>query len=67
MKYNNWALKENKTINNKHIGLSAIGEPFDFKIVKANSNGEFHFILDQDLKKSDVILQIFENDLIEKK
>jgi hypothetical protein len=54
---------ENKTIADKHIGLSIIGEPFDFKIVKTNDKGEFHFILDKNLKKSDAILQIIENDL----
>ena len=53
----------NKTINDKHIALSIIGEPFDFKIVKTNDKGEFHFILDKNLKKSEVILQIIENDL----
>lgn len=52
-----------KTIKDKHLGLSIIGEPFDFKIVKTNNNGEFHFILDEEIKKSNVILQILENDL----
>lgn len=53
----------NKTVDEKHIALSIIGDPFEFKIVKTNSQGEFHFILDPQLKKSDIILQIFENDL----
>lgn len=52
-----------KTTKEKHIGLSIIGEPFDFKIVKTNANGEFHFILDKELKNSNIILQILENDL----
>lgn len=53
----------NKTISDKHIGLSTIGEPFDLKIVKTKNNGEFYFILDQNLKKESVILQIFESEL----
>lgn len=53
----------NKTLSEKYIALSIIGDPFDFKIAKSNNNGEFYFILDQNLKKSDCILQILENDL----
>lgn len=53
----------NKTTDEKHIALSIIGDPFEFKIAKTNSKGEFNFILDQDLKKSDIILQVFENEI----
>lgn len=53
----------NKTTVEKHIALSIIGDPFEFKIAKTNSKGEFNFILDQDLKKSDIILQVFENEI----
>ncbi|MQP25464.1 hypothetical protein GFJ94_10345 [Flavobacterium sp. LMO8] len=52
-----------KTTKDKHLGLSAIGEPFDFKIVKTNNNGEFYFILDKEQKKSDVVLQVLENEI----
>ena len=52
-----------RTTKDKHLGLSVIGEPFDFKIVKTNNNGEFHFILDKEQKKSDVILQVLENEI----
>src|SRR5690606_2298842 len=52
-----------RTTKDKHLGISAIGEPFDFKIVKTNNNGEFHFILDKEQKKSDVILQVLENEI----
>lgn len=52
-----------KTIKEKHLGMSVIGEPFDFKIVKTNNYGEFHFILDKEQKKSDIILQVLENEI----
>lgn len=52
-----------KTTKEKHLGLSVIGEPFDFKLVKTNQNGEFNFILDKELKKSDIILQVLENEI----
>lgn len=54
---------ESKTNSDKHISLSILGEPFDQKIVKTNANGEFHFILEEDIKKSDIILQIIENNV----
>lgn len=52
-----------KTTKDKHLGLSVIGDPFDFKIVKTNHKGEFNFILDKEQKKSDVILQVLENEI----
>ena len=32
-------------------------------VLKINNNGEFHFILDKEQKKSDVILQVLENEI----
>ena len=54
---------ESKTNSDKHISLSILGEPFDQKIVKTNAIGEFHFILEEEIKKSDIILQIIENNV----
>lgn len=52
-----------KKISEKYICLSIIGEPFEFKIVKTNTNGEFYFILDKEINKSDCLIQILENDI----
>lgn len=54
---------ESKTNNDKHISLSIQGEPFEQKIVKTNDDGSFNFILDENIKKTDVILQIIENNI----
>lgn len=52
-----------KNIKDQHLALSLSGAPFDLKIIKTNNNGEFHFILDKDVQKSEAILQILENNL----
>lgn len=52
-----------KNIKDQHIALSISGSPFDLKVIKTNNNGEFHFILDKNIQKSQGILQILENDI----
>ena len=49
--------------NAEQVKSTSKKDTMDFKIVKTNDKGEFHFILDKNLKKSEVILQIIENDL----
>lgn len=52
-----------KEIKNQHIALSVVGEPFDFKIVKTNVNGEFYFTLEKDINQSNIQLQLIENNI----
>lgn len=59
------SLNGNKEIKNQHIALSVVGEPFDFKIVKTNTNGSFYFILEKDINESNIKLQLVENNIID--
>lgn len=54
---------ENKSIKDVHVGASIVGEPFDLKIVKTNSDGAFHFILDETINTPKLQLQLIENSI----
>ena len=49
----------------KHIALSIIGDPFDFKIVKTNKHGEFNFILNKEINNPNAFIQILEDNINE--
>ncbi len=56
---------ENKSVKDVHVGISIVGEPFDLKIVKTNSIGAFHFILDEAINTPKLQLQLIENSIID--